>query len=157
MRRRSSPSGSLAAPTLANSAGRSESAAATARAVAPIACSWESRRNASMREMNCAASTGIARSTSAVITSRKRMPWMKLARMEALEGDVDGDRTEALRGGLGVEFLRVLHQVEGERAPTRQPRDAHRESRHRAPIIELGPEGIVGVLAELVAADHALA
>src|SRR5450631_696828 len=157
MRRRSSPSGSLSAPTPVKSVGRSESAAATARAVAPIACSCEARRNDSMREMNCAASQGIARSTNAAITSLKRMPWMKLARMAALEGDVDRKRTEAMRRGLRVELLGVLHQVQGERAPTRQPRDAHREAIGPAPVLEVGTEGIVVARDELVAEHRALA
>src|SRR5471032_1093909 len=127
---------------------------ATARAVA---CSWESRRNDSMREMNCAASHGIARSTNAAITSRKRMPWMKLALMAALERDVDRERTEAMRRSLRVELLGVLHQVQGERAPARQPRDAHREAIGPAPVLEVGTEGIVVARDELVAEDLALA
>ncbi|HEX3061732.1 MAG TPA: histidine kinase dimerization/phospho-acceptor domain-containing protein, partial [Usitatibacter sp.] len=82
MRRRSSSS-SLAADPAAKSAGRSERPAAIAREVAAIDCSWASRRNASILEMNCTARAGSARSTSAAMTSRKRIPCTKVARMAA--------------------------------------------------------------------------
>ena len=74
MRRRSSASRSAGSSLARKSCGRSESAAAMARVVAPMACSCESRRNDSMLEMNFAASHGSASSTSATVASRKRMP-----------------------------------------------------------------------------------
>src|SRR5450631_1728280 len=82
---------------------------------------------------------------------------MKLARMTALEVDEDREGAEALGRRLRVELLRVLHQVEGERAPMPFPRQARREARQGAPVLEVGTEGIVVTRDELVAADHALA
>src|SRR5258708_14096148 len=158
MRRRSSASRSPSPAAARKSAGRSESAAATARAVAPIACSCESRRNASMREMNCTASHGSASSASAATNRRKRMPWMKSARNAAgSERNVDRERAEAARLALPVEFLRVGDEVDRYHAPLRPIREARGDAPDGAAMLELRSEPVVVAPDELVARDGALA
>src|SRR5689334_21990753 len=124
MRRRSSPAASASRLARSKSSGRSETAAATPRAVAPICSAWDLRSVVSMNAMNCAASHGNASSTSATSSRRKRKPWKKPKRIAPSEVGVDGERAEAVRLALALELARLLHQRRGDREVLAGPRDA---------------------------------
>ena len=111
------------------SCGRSERAGGEARAVAPIArsCGLAQERFHARDELR---GEPRERQQHQRHERQAEADAVEEPRVHRLEGNVDRERAEAMRRALPAEFTRVLRDVEGDRPPRRDPRDAAGDARH---------------------------